>query len=188
MKEDAFLHRARTLEDRFFAQKDAELLDKIRQQRFEEITAQDLGEATGITDPALLGNLAKLKLSRESLAALSVVPLVEVAWADGSIAEDERAAVLKAALESGLPKDGPGYRQLQVWLETRPNPELLGAWKDYIAALSKHLSDADHKSVRDNLLARTKQVAQAAGGYLGFASISPSEQKVLDQLATAFDK
>ena len=39
-----------------------------------------------------------------------------------------------------------------------------------------------------NLLARTKQVAQAAGGYLGFGSISPSEQKVLDQLAAAFDK
>ena len=188
MTEDAFLHRARTLENRFFAEKDSELLEKIRQERFEQITAQELGEATGITDLALLANLAKLKLSKESLAALSVVPLIEVAWADGSITDDERDAVLKAALESGLPKDGPGYRQMRVWLETRPNPELLGAWKDYIAAVSKQLSEADHKSVRDNLLARTKQVAQAAGGYFGFGSISPSEQKVLDQLAAAFDK
>lgn len=188
MTEEAFYHRARTLEDRFFAQRDVELLEKLRQRRYEEVTVEELGHASGITDKALLANLAKLKITPQTLAALSVVPLIDVAWADGSIAPEEREAVLKAAVESGMPKDGPGYRQLETWLTTRPDERLLDVWADYVATLSKHLDPKDYHHVRDNLLARAKNVAQAAGGYLGYGSISPSEHKVLDKLAAAFAK
>lgn len=186
MTEDAFAHRARTLEDRFFAEKDANLLEKLRQRHYEEITIDELGAASGISDRVLLANLAKFKINPQTLAALSVIPLVEVAWADGAVAPEEREAVLKAAIESGIPKDGPGYRQLENWLTTRPDETLLAAWKDYLAALAEKLGAQDYRSVGDKLIANAKGVARAAGGYLGFGSISPSEQKVLDQLAAAF--
>src|SRR5262245_10054726 len=126
--EEAFKHRARSLEEQFFAKRDTELLEKLRQRRYEEVTVVELGEASGITDPNLLANLAKLQINPATLAALSVVPLIDVAWADGTVSPEERDAVLKAAVESGVQKDGPGYRQLQAWLETRPSEQLMEVW------------------------------------------------------------
>lgn len=189
MADDPFQHRARSLEERFFASKDADLLEKLRQKGAAEITKKDIADATGIQDEALLDRLVKLDVNVQTLAALSIVPLVEVAWADGSIAESERKTILKAALESGIAADGPGYRQLEAWLDKRPDAEMLAAWKHYIAELASRLDQPSIDRVRDNLLTRAKQVATSAGGgILGLGAVSPSEKRKLDELEAAFRK
>ena len=41
--------------------------------------------------------------------------------------------------------------------------------------------------MRENLLASTREVAEAAGGFLGIASISAAEREMLDDLERIFD-
>lgn len=68
----------------------------------------------------MLDKLAGLNIPSETLAAISLVPLVMVAWADGGIDQKERAAVLSAAAEEGLAKGGASYELLGEWLAERP--------------------------------------------------------------------
>ena len=129
-----------------------------------------------------------MEINVQTLTALSVIPLVEVAWADGKMEKRERDAILQAADDAGVPKDSPGYRLLSEWLAERPDAQLLSCWKDYIAALADTLDAEDYAKVRDNLLARAREVAEAAGGILGLGSISSAEQDKLAELEAAFKK
>src|SRR5437763_2479063 len=58
---------------------------------------QELRKASGMTDPALLDQLVALGMTGKTVAALSLVPLIWVAWADGVIQDNERTAILHAA-------------------------------------------------------------------------------------------
>ena len=180
--------RGLSLEETYKKKQDAELLGKLRQQRLSEVTKEDIAAATGIRDDVLLERLVAMEINLQTLTALSVVPLVEIAWADGRIEKNERDAVLQAADEAGIPKDGPGHKLLEEWLDEKPDMALLSCWKDYIAALADTMDDESYAQVRDNLLGRAREVAEAAGGILGLGSISGVEQKKLDELKAAFVK
>lgn len=176
------------MEDVFFQRVDAELLEKLRQRLRDEITKEDIAAATGIRDAQLLDRLVGIHISVQTLAALSVIPLIEVVWADGRMEKNERDAVLKAADEAGIPEGGPGHRLLEPWLAQPPDAALLSAWKDYVAALAQALDEETYAQVRDNLLARARDVAAAAGGILGVGSISAVEKQKLAELEAAFGK
>ena len=186
--DDPLKKRGQSLEESFFKKRDAALWEKLRQQRLSEVPLEDIAAATGIRDEALLERLVAMEINLQTLTALSVVPLVEVAWADGRIEKNERDAVLQAADEAGIPEDGPGYQLLKEWLSAKPDMELLSCWKDYIAALAHTMDDESYAQVRDNLLGRARDVAEASGGILGLGSISSAEQKKLDELKAAFAK
>ena len=118
--------------------------------------------------------------------AFSLIPLIEVAWADWEIQEKEREAVLNAAYARGIEKGSTTCELLENWLKRRPGPEMLETWKHYVGVITSKM-DASHRTVfRDGVMAQAKGVAEAAGGFLGFGSrISDAEQKVLDDLAAA---
>jgi len=109
-----------------------------------------------------------------------------VAWADHAVHDDEHAAVLRAAEESGVAPGSPARQLLDEWLDERPSPALLEAWKSYVAALDGVLDAATRTALRDDLLRRARHVAEAAGGFLGMKKVSAGEQKMLDALEQAF--
>ena len=185
---EALEKRGTSLEEAFFQKQNADLLEKLRQQRMSEVTKDDIAAATGIRDDALLERLVSMEVNLHTLTALSVVPLVEVAWADDRMEKNERDAVLQAADEAGIPKHGPGYQLLSQWLAEKPDMQLLACWKDYIAALAATFDADAYAQVRDNLLQRARQVATSAGGILGLGSISSTEQNKLAELEAAFKK
>jgi hypothetical protein len=76
---------------------------------------------------------------------------------------------------------------ISVWLKQKPGPELMEAWEHYIQALSQQLSPEERQSLKEEVLADARTIANAAGGFLGFGTLSPEEQKVLDQLEAAFN-
>ena len=185
-QDDAIHRRGHSMEEAFFTSKNAELLEKLRQNRLAEVTKEEIAAATGIHDEELLQRLVSMEINLQTLTALSVIPLVEVAWADGKMEKNERDAILKAADDAGMPHDGPGYRLLNEWLVQRPDDALLSCWKDYIAALADTLDADGYAQVRDNLLTRARQVAASAGGILGLGSISSEEKAKLAELEAAF--
>ena len=107
-----FLHdREHALEEAFFAQQDQALLRRLRDAQAKLSKKQTLADASGIADDAVLEKLVTLGVEGSTVAALSLVPLVLVAWADGKVDVRERDAVLAAAAEVGVEERGAG-RQL----------------------------------------------------------------------------
>lgn len=184
---DSIHERGHALEELFFHQKDEELLKKLKADMEAAEKRKALTECTGIGDADLLNRILAANIDASTLACFSLVPLVMVAWADGDVAETERAAILSASESSGLSRDSGGLQLLEKWLQTQPGEELLATWKDYVAALKRTLTDADFAHLKTEVLTRARQVAEAAGGFLGLGNkVSKVEQVVLDDLAAAF--
>jgi uncharacterized tellurite resistance protein B-like protein len=177
----------RELEDSFFLKQDRDLIDKLKTLRRLEETRDALAEASGIRDQAVLQKLVELGVRPESVAPLALVPIVEVAWADGKVDEKERQAVLEAADARGIRAGDLQHGLLHSWLSHRPSTKLLQAWQHYVAGLCAQLDEEQRNALRGELLDRARAVAEASGGFLGLGSkVSPSERAVLKRLEAAF--
>ena len=186
MSNDFLGDRRKALEESFFSKQDQELLRELREKKDAQAQRDALSATSGIIDDGVLDQLVACDLSCETLAALSVVPLVEVAWADGQVDEKERSALLMAARKAGLVEGEPAYQLFESWLAERPDPGLLATWMEYVAELSKTFTPEAKRALRRDLLGRARTVAKAAGGFLGIGKISSSEEAVLTKLARAF--
>jgi len=177
--------RSQALVDAFYLERDRELLAKIRTELEREQQEEALAAASGITDRAVLQRMIDLNIDAKTLAAFSLAPLVVVAWADGHMDDRERQAILEASEQFGVKHGGPCQQLLAQWLSSKPQPQLLEAWKEYARTLVEGESDTTKESLRHDILDRAEEVAQAAGGLLGMGSISGAEKKVLQELRAA---
>jgi hypothetical protein len=175
------------LENMFFHKQDQVLVDQFHRMQEMKETKDSLAKVSGITNDAILERLVELDVRPEIVASLAIIPLVEVAWADGSVKETEKAAVLEAASKSYFAAGSIDYSLLAQWLEHRPSRNLLDAWTHYIEGLCEMLSKSEKQTLRDELVGHARQVANAAGGFLGLGKISEAEQKVLSFMESAFD-
>lgn len=185
LSKDAFHHRERSLEDAFFHKVDLELNRKLREKMASEAGRKRLGEVTGISDERILQELFDVGVTAETLVALSLVPLVAVAWADRVVDALERDAVLKAAHQSGLSDSSASYQLLSHWLTNKPSENLFSAWKSFAQILSHQLTATQRRQLHGDIYHRTSSVAEAAGGFLGIGSISSAERRVLDEVENA---
>jgi len=188
MSADFFLdNRTRELEEAFFNKQDQKLIDELREMKTMEETKEALREASCIDDDRILQKLVELNIHAEMVAALAAVPLIEVAWADGHVDDKEKAAILDAAVKSGIPMESHYHTMLSQWLGHKPGPELMDAWRHYLEGLCQAMSDEEVARLKRDLIERAKNVAEAAGGFLGLTSkISSGEQKMLEALEKAF--
>ena len=173
------------LEEGFFKAVDQRLLDKLREQTANEERAIAIQRLTGLEDAKVCEEIAALNISVESLAALRLVPLVAVAWADDRIEDNERFRVIQAAEKAGLVAGEPAYELLKGWLSQRPASELLETWIHYAKSLAQSLDGESRENFRKTLLNQVREVASASGGLFGFSSVSPSEKKVIEQIEQA---
>ena len=67
----------RDLEEDYFRRQDQELVERMRKQAAAEKTRRELGEKTGLTDPALLADLEGLGFTPDTVALLPVIPVVQ---------------------------------------------------------------------------------------------------------------
>lgn len=187
MEKEFLGDRRKALEEAFFAKRERKLIEAARERAAEEDRRKGLAAASGIDQEAVLDHFIELDLSAETVAALTLMPLVQVAWADGKIDEEERVAVLSAALQNGIEVDGPAYALLDHWLTTRPSATMVEAWREYASALSSQIAPELAAELRDQSLRMARTVAEAAGGFLGLGNkVSSSEEKVLKEVESAF--
>lgn len=186
MSEVTLEERGRALENQFYEKENKEKLAAMKSKLEAQQTRDELRKASGMTDDAVLDKLVALGLRANTIAALSLVPLIEVAWADGTIQDNERNAILQGAHGKGLEQGTDGYQLLQAWLRKKPDPGLLDAWEAYIKALASQLNDEQNKLLKNQIVGFAKMVAAAAGGFLGIGKVSSSEEKVLGRIEAAF--
>ena len=188
MSEVTLEERGRALENQFYDKENKEKLAALKHRLDEQRSKDDLRKASGMTDEAVLDKLVHLGLSGQTIAALSLVPLIQVAWADGAVQDNERTAILQGAHGKGLEQGTPGYALLQGWLSKRPTDELLDAWEAYIKSLAAQLNDEQNRLLKNQIVGFAKMVAASAGGFLGIGRVSASEEKVLHRIEAAFNR
>ena len=178
--------RGKSLEDEFFRKENERAVARLREMKDRTTSRESLAKAVGITNEKIIDRLIELGIRPEIVSALAIVPLVEVAWADGSLDAKERQAVLERAEKSGIASGTADHDLLRSWLEKKPEPRLLAAWTEMVRGLSEGMSSQELAGLKAGLTERAKGVARASGGFLGVGAVSPAEQDAIDRLEAAF--
>src|SRR5678815_5203129 len=85
--------RGRALENQFYEKENQEKLAAMKKKLDAQQSKDELRKASGMSDDAVLDKLVALGLRANTIAALSLVPLIQVAWADGTVQDNERTAI-----------------------------------------------------------------------------------------------
>jgi hypothetical protein len=183
---DPLMLKARRLEDAFFLQNDKSLIEKQKALKRMKETKDALRKASGIHNEAVLQKLVELDVRPETIASLSVIPLVEVAWADGSVSKSEEGAVLAGARKTGIKEHTMEYALLKQWLRHKPPVAMMDAWVHYVQGLCEKFNVREKNALKKEVLGNAQAVAEASGGVLGIGAVSGEEKAVLAKLKKAF--
>ena len=186
MPEDKLKDRERAEEEVWASRRNADLLEKLRQKDKLEAIGMALAKKLQTDDPALLQRAVNLGVTLDTGPAFLLAPLVQVAWAEGEVTDEERETVLRLAALRGLETGTPAHAQLVEWLRHRPSDELFDVAIDVIKAGFSVLPPAEREE-RVEILARAcREVAKASGDLwkrLGLSSgVSAEEYTFLDQI------
>lgn len=182
---EVFGDRRRALEDEYFHRQERELMEKLRQRGLEDATRRGMSERTGVADEEILRDLQALGYTPETVMLLHLVPLLQMAWAEGSVSDSERDLILEAARARGVDKDSAADRQLAAWLTDRPSEELFEKTLRAIGAILQLRSSEERDASEKDLVTRLTAIASASGGILGFGKVSPQEQEMLARITQA---
>jgi hypothetical protein len=188
---DAFANRGRALENEYIRRKERELMEKLRRHSESQAKGRELAASVGINDPEILRDLAELGYTRETIMLLYLVPLVHVAWTDGSVSGRERSLILETAAARGVEPGTSGYQTLTDWLERRPSEEFFLKTLHLIGLLLRELPEKNQQITANDLVSYSTRVAEAHGGLLsaiGLGSkISGEERRLLERIATELE-
>lgn len=179
MSGDILSDRRKAAEEAFFAKQNEELRQRLR-------TAGSQVDQPGSREGAPAVRLNNLDSGGETAVVLALVPLIAVAWADGTLDAKERAAVLLAAKHNGLDASGASYGIFERWLAEKPDLALLNRWTEYVHGLCRDMDDARREAFRGEVVGQACRVAETTGGLLGLGRVSGAETAVLEKLDAAF--
>lgn len=139
-----------------------------------------------MNDADLRFELEALGIADESCRVLALLPLVEVAWADGAVQRAERDLILKSADKYGF-LAGDGRALLEGWLKKRPDVAYFARGRRALLDLVRRqygpAADFDSQTL-DGIVALCQRVAQAAGGWMGLAfTVEDDERRAIAHIA-----
>jgi hypothetical protein len=179
----------RAKEEEYFRKKEAELLAKVRERAASQKVRQDLADELGVSDEEVLGLLQDLGFSRDTVRLLHVVPLLEVAWADGEVSGAERGKILESARHHGIAEGSSPDNLLASWLTSKPSADFFERARATIGSLLGGLPEEDRRKGAEHLAVMAQQVANASRGFLGLGKrISPEEEAALSKLSEELAK
>jgi hypothetical protein len=180
---DAFGERGRSLEEEHFRKRDRELVEKMRRAAAAEQARRDISEKTGLDDPQILGELQSLGFTPETVSLLPLVPLVQVAWAEGGVSSAERDLIFRLARTRGVAEGSAADQQLSEWLAKRPAAEIFARATRLISALLAAPTSGSSGLTADDLVRYCESIATASGGMFGIGRISAEERALLSTIA-----
>ena len=172
-----------TPEEQWFHEKEARRREKLREdlerRASEEQNKRKIAGSLGSDNQAVVDRIAALGLDGDVVGALHLLPLVQVAWADGSVSVSERRTILEAVQAAGIEPGSPAATFITSLLESRPSETLLN---EILAIVRDILAARGLKA--NSVLEACQQVASASGGLLGLGNkVSPEEAKAIRKVA-----
>jgi tellurite resistance protein len=158
-------------EDAYFRKQDQELRQKLREELSQG--AADLKQAP--RDLSLPGRIQRLGFVGEKLRVFDLMPLVHVAWADGTVTRQEREAILAVAL-TRVERSSVAFALMESLLEERPPQAFLD---ESLSLLKLVAGDARAESVVELCI----KVASASGGFMNVGNVSSEERAQIEAIA-----
>lgn len=183
-EKDGITDHVRKREEDYFRKKDRELIERMRAAAAAAQMRKDLEAKTGLHDPSLIQDLEELGFTPDTISLLPLVPIIQVAWAEGGVSDAERKLILQFARSRGIEAGSAGDRQLIDWLERRPSAEVFGRATRLIRAMLDHPSETHTDLTANDLIRYCENIAAASGGILGMGRISAEERATLAQIAS----
>lgn len=174
-------------EDNYFSQAEMDKLHSERRIRQMEVLRKE--EAEGIaqelaTSEEVAKEALDLGFDAATAVILPLVPLLEVAWADGKMEERESKTIMEAATSRNI-KHPDAVSFLQLMVDKRPSALFFKRVNNLLAHITE--SDPNNPTVQ-GVLEQCKAVAEAAGGFFGLTDpIGSEERKALEDLAKILD-
>lgn len=184
-EKDKFAEREHWLEEEYFGKKNQELIEKMRARQAREADRQKMSEIMGINDQEVLEALQDLGYTAETISLLHIVPLIEVAWAEGGAADREREMIYKIAETRGIQPDSAAYELLSHWLEEKPSGRFFENTLRAIRVVLNLLPEEQREVSRRDLITYCSQIASAvASGIFGRGGITNEERALIAHIAT----
>ncbi len=174
--------RGRALEDDYFRRRDRELLERLRTASAAEEERRNLGALTGLHD-ADVTELQALGFTRETVTLLPLIPLLQVAWAEGGISDAERTLIVQFARARGIAAGDAADVQLAAWLTSQPGPDVYAGASRLVGAMLDGPATVGGGLSADELVAYCERIAAASGGFLGLKRIAAEERALLATIA-----
>jgi uncharacterized tellurite resistance protein B-like protein len=173
-------------EEAYFKQQEIEQRRKLREKL--EAAAHELAEKHAIAESLktsesavsldLAERIKALGFSGATARVFDLLPLVHVAWADGTVQKAERAAILKVLEARGVQPGSEGFQLLESLLEERPSDEYMS---ESLAVLKELVGGG---GIGADVVGLCEQVASASGGFLGIVGkVSGEERALIDEIA-----
>ncbi|MCA9651567.1 MAG: cytochrome P450 [Myxococcales bacterium] len=138
---------------------------------------------------SISSTMRELGIDKDNYRTLGLLPLVFVAWADGTVQRAEEALIRRVARDKGW-LEGSGEALLEGWLEQPPEALYVEkglALIKQLAAERQGIAGSITAETLNSLLVLCKEVAEAAGGMWGLTeSICDEEESALATIAEAF--
>jgi hypothetical protein len=187
-EKDLFAERGRSLEEEYFRKREKELIEKMRQHAEAGAERRRLGEQAGVADEEILQDLQALGYTPETVTLLHVVPLVQMAWAEGDVSDRERDLIQEAARARGIAAGSAADQQLSNWLARRPSDDFFEKTLRAIGAVLEAQPAETRAASQKGLLSYCTAIASASGGILGFRTVSDQERQLLSRISQEFEK
>lgn len=189
MPNSIFEKREHAMEATYFRQQDQRLLHALRSgAKFDEITAA-MAQKLAVDKPDLLVAVRGLGITPETAGAFLLAPLIQVAWAGGSVSSKVRDAVIRSAAARGIAAGSPAHEQLLEWLKVRPPEDVFRIALDVISYGLTVLSKRERAKRAKQIVDACYQVAAASDSvakFLGLTSaISSEEEAILSDIERA---
>ena len=159
--------------------------ERLRQAALEEErrteAREELRTRTDLPD-AQLEELESLGFTADTVSLLPLVPVLQVAWAEGSVTDAERTALINLARARNIEDGSAADKQLKDWLTHRPTDEVFASAGHLIAAI---LSGPNVENLSaDDLTKYCEIIASASGGMFGIHRISSVERALIESIAS----
>jgi hypothetical protein len=173
--------RRKAQEEDYFRKLNAEAAAKLKAK-------SDLAQA-GIQDSSLIEHLTKAGFDSDSARALYLLPLVDVAWADGRVQKEEQSEILGLMEKAGISKDSKAYAQMIRWMEKGPSDQSFLQARSLLEPIVAELKKSG-KDVSSWVLEAAEKVAGVTNSLFGLGSrmISKEEKAYLDSLVGKIKK
>lgn len=185
---DAFAERGRSLEEEYFHRKEREIIEKMRVSAAADEQRRRLGQETGVANDDVLHDLQDLGYTPETVMLLHLVPLIQIAWAEGGVTQKERDLIVKAARSRGITAGSPADQQLDLWLAQRPSNELFEKTLRAVRTILEAQPDDARAASEKDLLSLASAIATASGGIVGFRAVSDEERQILAHISEELKK
>lgn len=171
-------------EQKYFQQREKEKRERIRKDlttaALEVQEARKVADTVGTEKDEVVQRLRALGFDGDTARVFDLMPLVFVAWADGSVSARERRSIMKVVEKRGIEPGSHASQLVETLLEREPSPAFL----DETLALLREIVGMSGERA-DDIVGLSVQVAEASGGLLGLVGerVSTEERDLIQHIA-----